>query len=167
MTQNCKFRKAILSAFFNISQRNFGILLILWWSFKLWWNFCLDQNLVYNANGPLRRTQLNLIQWRLSKGASGSHLMTHVWSWSTLTVEGSVWGLSQPTLSTFPVGGNRSTRRKSTSFGRTLTDSFHTSCTSPRIESAISEVKNACSDGCAKPLAEKVLKGIEPNVSGL
>jgi hypothetical protein len=54
MTENCKFRKAILSAFYNISQRNFGILLILWCSFKLWWNFCLDQNLVYNANGPLR-----------------------------------------------------------------------------------------------------------------
>ena len=32
----------ILSAFYNISQRNFGILLILWCSFKLWWNFCLD-----------------------------------------------------------------------------------------------------------------------------
>ena len=29
MTENCKFRKAILSAFYNISQRNFGILLIL------------------------------------------------------------------------------------------------------------------------------------------
>jgi hypothetical protein len=32
MTENCKFRKAILSAFYNISQRNFGILLILWCS---------------------------------------------------------------------------------------------------------------------------------------
>ena len=53
MTENCKFRKAILPAFYNISQRNFGILLILRCSFKLWWNFCLDQNLVYNANGPL------------------------------------------------------------------------------------------------------------------
>jgi hypothetical protein len=42
MTENCKLRKAILSAFYNISQRNFGILLILWCSFKLWWNFCLD-----------------------------------------------------------------------------------------------------------------------------
>jgi hypothetical protein len=42
MTENCKFRKAILSAFYNILQRNFGILLILWCSFKLWWNFCLD-----------------------------------------------------------------------------------------------------------------------------
>jgi hypothetical protein len=51
--KNGKLRRAILSAFYNISQRNFGIVLILWCSFKLWWNFCLDQNLVYNANGPL------------------------------------------------------------------------------------------------------------------
>jgi hypothetical protein len=42
MAENCKLRKAILSAFYNILQRNFGILLILWCSFKLWWNFCLD-----------------------------------------------------------------------------------------------------------------------------
>jgi hypothetical protein len=42
MTENCKLRKAILSAFYNISQRNFVILLMLWCSFKLWWNFCLD-----------------------------------------------------------------------------------------------------------------------------
>jgi hypothetical protein len=42
MTENCKLRKAILSSFYNFSQRNFGILLILWCSFTLWWNFCLD-----------------------------------------------------------------------------------------------------------------------------
>jgi hypothetical protein len=42
MTENCKLRKAILFAFYNISQRNFGILLILWCSFKLWWNVCPD-----------------------------------------------------------------------------------------------------------------------------
>jgi hypothetical protein len=42
ITENCKLRKAIFSAFYNISQRNFGILLILGCSFKLWWNFCLD-----------------------------------------------------------------------------------------------------------------------------
>jgi hypothetical protein len=53
--KNGKLRMAILSAFYNISQRNFGILLILGCSFKLWWNFCLDQNLVYNANGPLKK----------------------------------------------------------------------------------------------------------------
>jgi hypothetical protein len=32
-----------------------------------------------------------------------------------------------PTLPIFPAGGNRSTRRKPTTFGRALTDSFHTS----------------------------------------
>ena len=38
-----------------------------------------------------------------------------------------------PVLSTFPVGGNRSTRRKPTTFGRALTDSFHASpYTSPK-----------------------------------
>jgi hypothetical protein len=42
MTENCKLRKAILPAFYNILPRTFGILLILWCSFKLWWNFCLD-----------------------------------------------------------------------------------------------------------------------------
>jgi hypothetical protein len=40
--KNGKLRRAILSAFYNISQRNFGILLILWCSLKLCWNFCLD-----------------------------------------------------------------------------------------------------------------------------
>jgi hypothetical protein len=40
--KNGKLRRAILSAFYNISQRNFGVLLILWCSFKLWWNFSLD-----------------------------------------------------------------------------------------------------------------------------
>jgi hypothetical protein len=55
MTENCKLRKAIFSAFYNISQRNFGILQILWCSFKLWWNFCWDQNLVYYASGQFHR----------------------------------------------------------------------------------------------------------------
>jgi hypothetical protein len=40
--KNGILRRAILSAFYNILQRDFGILLILWCSFKLWWNFCLD-----------------------------------------------------------------------------------------------------------------------------
>jgi hypothetical protein len=53
MTENCKLRKALFSSFYNISQRNFGILLILWCSFKLWWNFCLDQNFGYKGKGPL------------------------------------------------------------------------------------------------------------------
>jgi hypothetical protein len=57
MTENCKFHKAILSAFYNISQRNFGILLILWCSFKLWWKFCLDQNFSYKVKGPFKCTK--------------------------------------------------------------------------------------------------------------
>jgi hypothetical protein len=56
--KNRKFRKAILSAFYNISQRNFGILLILWCSFKLWWNCCrgvyLDQNFTHKVKGLFR-----------------------------------------------------------------------------------------------------------------
>jgi hypothetical protein len=42
--KNGKLRSAILSAFYNISQRNFGILLILSCSFRQWWNFCLDMS---------------------------------------------------------------------------------------------------------------------------
>jgi hypothetical protein len=53
ITENCKLRRAISSAFYNILQRNFGILLILWCSFKLRWNFCLDQNFSYKVKGPL------------------------------------------------------------------------------------------------------------------
>ena len=47
------------------------------------------------------------------------------------------------------MGGNR---RKLTTFGTALTDSFHISVTHEsvaRIEPTISEVKGACSDDCA------------------
>jgi hypothetical protein len=70
--KNGKLRKAILSAIYNISQRNFGVLLILWCSFKLWWNFCLDQNLVYNANGPFKNT----LQWTLNGFQAGRLINT-------------------------------------------------------------------------------------------
>jgi hypothetical protein len=66
-------------------------------------------------------------------------------------VEGSVRGII-PTLSTFPVGGNR---RNPTTFGRALTDSFHISGMHEsvvRIEPTISEVKGACSDDCDSDL---------------
>ena len=43
-----------------------------------------------------------------------------------------------------PVGGNRRTRRKPTTFGRALTDE-----SIAIIKLAISEVKGACSDDCA------------------
>jgi hypothetical protein len=42
MTKNCKFCNAILSAFYNISQRNFGILLISVMLFHAVMEFCLD-----------------------------------------------------------------------------------------------------------------------------
>ena len=60
--KNGKLRRAILSAFYNISQRNFGILLILWCSFKLWWNFCLDQNFSYKGKGPLVLSNVSMPQ---------------------------------------------------------------------------------------------------------
>jgi hypothetical protein len=49
--KNGKLRKAILSAFYNISQRNFGILLILWCSFLD--QTCLDQNFTQKGKGLL------------------------------------------------------------------------------------------------------------------
>jgi hypothetical protein len=47
----CKFRRAIFSSFYNISQSNFAILLILTCSSSCGDGFCsscLDQNLVYS-----------------------------------------------------------------------------------------------------------------------
>ena len=52
--------------------------------------------------------------------------------------------LSRNTLSTFLAGGNWSTRRKPTIFGRGLTDSFQMNVS--RIEPTISEMEDACSD---------------------
>jgi hypothetical protein len=46
------------------------------------------------------------------------------------------------------VGGNQSTRRKLTTFGGVLIDSFHIESVA-RIEPTISEVKGASSDACA------------------
>jgi hypothetical protein len=94
MTENCKFRKAILSAFYNISQRNFGILLILWCSFKLWWNFCLDQNLVYNANGPLKYLYITSYSNSLHL-QSKSFLPFLTLVWIALTEYISAWNISQ------------------------------------------------------------------------
>ena len=53
-------------------------------------------------------------------------------------------------LLTLPVGGNRSTRRKSTTVGRAFTNSSHKCHKSEvGIEPTISEVIGACSDDCA------------------
>jgi hypothetical protein len=72
MTENCKLRRAILSAFYNISQRNFGILLILWCPIKLWWNFCLDQNFSYKVKGPLHVVLLFCFKMHASPSVAGS-----------------------------------------------------------------------------------------------
>ena len=73
---------------------------------------------------------------RLSKCASGSHIMTHVCrSRSTATVEGSVWTLDvvlTHSLPTFPVVGNRTTRRKPMTFDRVLTNSCYIVVMSPQ-----------------------------------
>jgi hypothetical protein len=45
----CKLCKAIFSAFYNISQPNFAILLVLVCSFREY-TFCQDKKLVYNGN---------------------------------------------------------------------------------------------------------------------
>ena len=52
--------------------------------------------------------------------------------------------LSRNPLSTFLVRGNWSTRRKRTTFGRALTDSFQMNVS--RIEPTISDMEDACSD---------------------
>jgi hypothetical protein len=70
--KNGKLRRAILSAFYTISQRDFGILLILWCSFKLWWNVCLDLSrskfcsLGNRSIDPLKRTIYLLYLYLLS-----------------------------------------------------------------------------------------------------
>jgi hypothetical protein len=67
MTENYKLRKAILSAFYNISQRNFGILLLLWCSFKLWWNFCPDlSRSKFHSKGERSIREVKIFQFRLA-----------------------------------------------------------------------------------------------------
>jgi hypothetical protein len=55
MTENCKLRKAIyiirILQHFATKLRNIT-------NFVMLLNFCLDQNLVYNANGPLSQTRM-------------------------------------------------------------------------------------------------------------
>jgi hypothetical protein len=46
----CELCKAIFSAFYNILQPNFAILLMLVCSFREYTFFCQDKNLVYNGN---------------------------------------------------------------------------------------------------------------------
>jgi hypothetical protein len=83
MTENYKLRKAILSAFYNILQQNFGILLILWCSFMLWWNFvwtCWDQKQAFKIV-----TQKILIQRFPDQESRFPSRHTKVWkTWNTI-----------------------------------------------------------------------------------
>ena len=83
------------------------------------------------GRAELQRTQL----WRSScrrhiEGVAGCRLTTQCYG-AQLRWKGwpSIYLDPQPTLSTFQVGGNRSTRRKPTTFGRT--NSSHMSVASP------------------------------------
>jgi hypothetical protein len=60
--KNGKLRRAI---FYNISQRNFEILLILWCSFKPWWNFCLDLSTSKFCSLGKRSIQWNTVQYNM------------------------------------------------------------------------------------------------------
>jgi hypothetical protein len=98
MTENCKFHRAIISAFYNISQRNFGILLILWCSFKLWWYFCLDlSRSSHKGKGPLYKQFLPSVSFpfyevlsmkirystNLQNGLNQNSRFADAWNWTS------------------------------------------------------------------------------------
>ena len=91
-----------------------------------------SSSLLAAGRGDLRRTQLTRSSRRHIEGAAGCRLTTQCYGaqlrwkgWLSILLD------RQPTLSTFQVGGNRSTRRKPTTFGRALTNSSHMSVASP------------------------------------
>jgi hypothetical protein len=104
MTENCKLCRAILSAFYNILQRNFGILLTLWCSFKLWWNFCLDllssKFWLIGDWSIATRTKLQLLYMLRSILAS---IFTSSWSFATVSTTLSIrWFISTKDTSSSP-----------------------------------------------------------------
>ena len=82
-----------------------------------------SSSLLAAGRAELRRTQLTRSS-RLTTQCYGAQLRWKGWL--------SIYLDPQPTLSTFQVGGNRSTRRKPTTFGRALTNSSHMSVASPK-----------------------------------
>ena len=121
-----------------------------------------SSSLLAAGRAELRRTQLTRSSRRHIEGAAGCRLTTQCYGaqlrwkgWLSIHLD------PEPTLSTFQVGGNRSTRRKPTTFGRALTNSSHMSVASPNqwSEPTISEVKGACPDDCTTK-APSCLSGI-------
>ena len=95
-----------------------------------------SSSLLAAGRAELRRTQLTRSSRRHIEGAAGCRLTTQCYG-AQLRWKGwpSIYLDPQSTLSTFQVGGNRSTRRKPTTFGRTLTNSSHMSVASPNRDS--------------------------------
>ena len=94
-TKIYKICKGFIFPNYNISQRKFGILLILGCCFKLWWYFCLDQNFVYYAMGPLTR-QLQSGAWKeagkTNLGASISNVnVQFLTTFCALSIENCMW----------------------------------------------------------------------------
>jgi hypothetical protein len=82
---------------------------------------------------------------RLTKGASGSHLMTHVWSRSTATVEGSVTGIIPTHPVNFPCGRKPEYPEKTHDFRQSV-DWLFSHESEARIQPTNSDVKGACPD---------------------
>ena len=96
-----------------------------------------SSSLLAAGRAELQRTQLKRSSRRHIEGAAGCRLTTQGYG-AQLRWKGwlSIYFDPQPTLSTFQVGGNRSTRRKPTTFGRALTYSnSHMSVASPSRDS--------------------------------
>ena len=93
-------------------------------------------SLLAAGRAELRRTQLTRSSRRHIEGAAGCRLTTQCYG-AQLRWKGwlSIYLDPQPTLSTFQVGGNRSTQRKPTTFGRALTNSSHMNVASPNRDS--------------------------------
>ena len=80
----------------------------------------LTLTLLYNTNGNcIFYLFIYLFSFATRAGSPQAH---HVFHFPCNSVSQLLWTrINYPTLSTFPVGGNRSTRRKPTTFGRALT----------------------------------------------
>ena len=97
-----------------------------------------SSSLLAARQAELRRTQLARSSRRHIEGAVGCRLTTQCYG-AQLRWRGwlSIYLDPQPPLSTFQVGGNRSTRRKPTTFGRALTsNSSHMSVASSNRDSS-------------------------------
>jgi hypothetical protein len=82
--KNGKLCKAILSALYNISQRNFGILLILWSALlscdEIFVQTCLDQNFTQKGKGLFIVSSVSSMipRWRRCQHGKGGGVCLYV-----------------------------------------------------------------------------------------